>query len=98
MTHAIENVYQINFKNHDLRNYIYRATHNLVTGLGKVKGTLRWVYYKTTLTEVLEKFSRLLKDFLRPRLHETRTKSNRDHFVSVIVLFIIDVQMRSGRK
>jgi hypothetical protein len=26
--HAIENVYQINFKNHDLRNYIYRATHN----------------------------------------------------------------------
>ena len=35
--HAFENVYQINFKSHDLRNYIYRATHNLVTGLGKVK-------------------------------------------------------------
>jgi hypothetical protein len=35
--YAIENVYQINFKNHDLRNYIYRATNNLVTGLGKVK-------------------------------------------------------------
>jgi hypothetical protein len=35
---------------------------------------------------------------LRPRLHETGTKSNRDHFVSVIVLFIIDVYMRPGRK
>ena len=31
--------------------------HNLVTGLG-------WVYYKTILTEVLEKFSQLLKDFM----------------------------------
>jgi hypothetical protein len=29
-------MYHINFKNHDLRN-IYQATHNLVTGLGKVK-------------------------------------------------------------
>jgi hypothetical protein len=25
---------KINFKNHDLRNYIYQATRNLVTGLG----------------------------------------------------------------
>ena len=32
--HAIKNIYQINFKNHDLRYYIYQATHNLVTGLG----------------------------------------------------------------
>ena len=31
---------------------------------------------------------------MRPRLHETGTKSNRDHFVSVIVLFIIDVYTR----
>ncbi len=29
--------------------------------------------------------------FLRPRLHETGTKSIRDGLVSVIVLFIIDV-------
>ena len=35
---------------------------------------------------------------LRPRLHETGTKSNGDHFFSVIVLFIIDVYMRSGQK
>ena len=35
---------------------------------------------------------------LGPRLHETGTKSNRDHFVSVLVLFIIDVYMRLGRK
>jgi hypothetical protein len=35
---------------------------------------------------------------LRPRLNETGTKSNRDHFVSVIILFIIDVYMRPGRK
>jgi hypothetical protein len=34
----------------------------------------------------------------RSRLHETGTKSNRDHFVSVMVLFIIDVYMRLGRK
>ena len=32
----------------------------------------------------------------RPRLHETGRKSNRDHFVLVIVLFIIDVYMRPG--
>ena len=32
----------------------------------------------------------------RPCLHETGTKSNRHEFVSVIVLFIIDVYMRQG--
>ncbi len=42
-------------------NYFYRATHNLVKGLGKVKGTLRWLYYKNILSEILEKFSPLLK-------------------------------------
>jgi hypothetical protein len=35
---------------------------------------------------------------LGSRLHETGTKLNRDHFVSVIVLFIIDVYMRPARK
>ncbi len=33
---------------------------------------------------------------LRPRLHETGTKSIRDDLVSVIVLFIIDVYIRPG--
>ncbi len=33
---------------------------------------------------------------VRPRLHETGTKSMRDDLVSVIVLFIIDVYMRPG--
>ncbi len=33
---------------------------------------------------------------LRPRLHETGTKSIRDDLVSVLVLFIIDVYMRPG--
>ena len=37
-------------------------------------------------------------DGIRPRLHETGTKSNLDHFLSVVVLFIIDVYMRQGRK
>ena len=46
--------------------------HNLVQVLG-------WVYYKTILTEVWEKFSQLLKDFIRSCSHETGTKSiNRD--------------------
>ena len=35
---------------------------------------------------------------LRPRLHETGTKSIRDDLVLVIVLFIIDVYMRPGWK
>ena len=30
---------------------------------------------------------------VRPCIHDTGTKSNRDHFVSVIVLFVIDVYM-----
>ena len=33
---------------------------------------------------------------IRPRLHETGTKSIRNDLVSVIVLFIIDVYMRPG--
>jgi hypothetical protein len=53
------------------------------------------VYYKTILTDVLEKFSQLLKDFIRSRSHETGTKSiNREHFILVII-YIIDVYMRS---
>jgi hypothetical protein len=50
---------------------------------------------------ILSKYLRktiLCKIDVRPRLHETGTKSNRDHFVSVIVLFITDVYMRPGRK
>ncbi len=35
---------------------------------------------------------------LSPHLHETGTKSNRDNFVSVIVLFIIDVYNETFRK
>ena len=65
------------------------AMHNLVTGLGI--GVLQ-----TILTEVLENFSQLLKDFIRSRSHETGTKSiNREHFVLIIILYIIDVYMRS---
>ena len=38
-----------------------------------------------------------IENDIGPRLHETGTKSNRDHFVSIIVLFIIDVYMRPER-
>ena len=62
--YAIESIYHACFKNHDLRNYFYHATHNLVKGLGKEKGTLRWVYYKNRLTQILEKYSQLLKDII----------------------------------
>ena len=61
---AIESVYHTYFKNHDLRNYFHRATNNLVKYLGKMKGILRWVYYKNRLTKVLEKFRHLLKVIL----------------------------------
>lgn len=61
---AIESVYHTYFKNHDLRNYFHRATNNLVKDLGKMKGILRWVYYKNRLTEVFEKFRHLLKVIL----------------------------------
>ena len=36
--------------------------------------------------------------YIRPRLHELGTKSNWDHFVSVIVLFIVEISVRPGRK
>jgi hypothetical protein len=53
------------------------------------------MYYKTILTEDLEKFSHLLKDFIRSSSHETGMKSiNREHFILVII-YIIDVYMRS---
>jgi hypothetical protein len=39
----------------------------------------------------------IIKD-LRPRLHETGTKSNRDHFVSAIVLFINRCLHETGTK
>lgn len=63
--YAIESIYHARFKNHDLRNYFYRATNNLVKELGKQKGTLRWVYYKNRLTQILEKYSQLLKDIIK---------------------------------
>ena len=57
------------------------------------------MYYTTILTEVLEKFSQLLKDFIRSRSHETGTKSiNREHFVLVIILYIIDVDIGTSEQ
>jgi hypothetical protein len=56
-----------------------------------------WLHGKIPVSrevEILFHGSDTYENELRPRLHETGTKSNRDHLVSVIVLFIIDVYMR----
>ncbi|CAH3167678.1 unnamed protein product, partial [Porites evermanni] len=49
IVNAIVSVYHVQFDINDLRNYFYRVTNNLVKGLGKVKGTVRWNYYKKVL-------------------------------------------------
>jgi hypothetical protein len=57
------------------------ATYTLVQTVRNHEQDLKLIYVHDAIS-------------VRPCLHETGTKSNRDHFVSVIVLFIIDVYMR----
>ena len=52
MVNAIDSVYHVQFNIDDLWNYFYRVTNNLVKGLGKVKGTVRWMYYKESVVEI----------------------------------------------
>ncbi len=54
------------------------------------------ITFKYALLQGDKMFLNALDSGLRPRLHETGTKSIRDDLVSVIVLFIIDVYMRPG--
>lgn len=44
IVNAIDSVYHVQFDINDLRNYFYRVTNNLVKGLGKVNGKVRWIY------------------------------------------------------
>ena len=61
---AIDSVYHVQFDINDLRNYFYRVTNNLVKGLGKVNGTVRWMYYKKSVVEVLNGFKPVLEELL----------------------------------
>lgn len=64
MVNAIDSVYHVQFDINDLRNYFYRVTNNLVEGLGKVNGTVRWMYYKESVVEVLNGFKPVLEELL----------------------------------
>jgi len=61
---VIDRIYQIQFKKYDLTNYFYRSKNNLTKNLGKMKGILRWVYYKDALSKTVEKFNPLLNSLL----------------------------------
>ena len=62
--------------------------------------TILFIVGRTTLFTPVDINLQQVVDFLNfyACIHETGMKSNRDHFVSVIVLFIIDVYIRPGRK
>lgn len=64
IVNAIESVYHVHFNCSDIRNYFHRVRNNLVKGLGKVKGKVRWMYYKDNVIEVLNGFKLDLEDLL----------------------------------
>ena len=64
IVNAIDSVYHVQVDINDLRYYFYRVTNNLVKGLGKVNGTVRWMYYKESVVEVLNGFQPVLEELL----------------------------------
>ena len=64
IVNAIDSVYHVQFDINDFRNYFYRVTNNLVKGLGKVNGTVHWMYYKKSVVEVLNGFKPVLEELL----------------------------------
>ena len=81
------------------RKYFSELIVFTIHGLFSVLSIHGVVPFNIRAPPVKDSYSRILQSTrIRPRLHETGTKSNRDHFVSVIVLFIINVYMRPGRK
>ena len=64
IVNAIDSVYHVQFDINDLRNYFYRVTNNLVKGRGIVNGTVRWMYYKESVVEVLNGFKPVLEELL----------------------------------
>ena len=74
-----------------------RFIRRILVALNAIKTIENEMINLIKLHYLLVELHSMYKTGLRPRLHETGTKSNRDHFVSAIVLFIIDVYMRPGQ-
>jgi len=61
---AIQHVFGIAYSNESINNYFYRARKNIVKDLGKVKGYLRWCYYKNHIEIMVEECETVLKKLL----------------------------------
>ena len=61
---AIRKVYGFAYKNVSVRNYFYKASNNVIKGLGKERGRLRWKFYHNIIKSVLEKHDSTLANLL----------------------------------
>ena len=64
----IDIIYQIigvKYSNQSIRNYFHRVSANKLKGVGKTKGTCRWIFYKNNVKSFLE----ANKHLLTPALH-----------------------------
>ena len=61
---AIRKVYGFAYKNVSVRNYFYKASNNLIKGLGKERGRLLWKFYHNIIRSVLEKHDSTLANLL----------------------------------
>ena len=59
---AIKAVYAYQFSSHSIRNYLHRASRNLVKNLGKQNGKLRWYYFTSSVSAVLHCSKELVRN------------------------------------
>ncbi len=64
---AINNVCHAHFSCKAIHNYLYRANKNLRKDLGKVKGRLRWRFYRKKIENIVDNNITTLKDLVSSR-------------------------------
>jgi len=62
---AIEYTCGIIYSNEAINNYFYRARKNIVKDLGKMKGYLRWAYFRKNIDVLIDEFESSLKTLLK---------------------------------
>ena len=55
----------VKYSNQSIRNYFHRVRTNTVKGVGKTKGTCRWIHYQANVESFLEWNKHLLEPALQ---------------------------------
>ena len=53
---SVFTVFGIKFATFALRNYLHRSVNNTTKNFGKEKGRLRWVYFRKTVSDAVDKY------------------------------------------